>query len=39
VLYRNPAPPPTYGALVRERQQALASPLPRERILDLFVQH
>jgi len=39
VLYRNPDPPPTFGALVRERQQALAAgAVPRERILDLFVQ-
>jgi 2-oxoglutarate ferredoxin oxidoreductase subunit beta len=40
VLYRNPAPPPTFEALVRERQDALAvGATPRERILDLFVQH
>ena len=39
VLFRNPAPPPTYDALVRERQAALAAPAgARERILDLFVQ-
>jgi 2-oxoglutarate ferredoxin oxidoreductase subunit beta len=37
VFYRDPAPPPTYEALVRERQAA-AGPgaLPRERILELF---
>jgi 2-oxoglutarate ferredoxin oxidoreductase subunit beta len=40
VFYRNPAPPPTYDAQVVERQQKLAEgALPRERILDLFVQH
>ncbi len=39
VFYRNPTPPPTYEALVRERQQALDHPaLPRQRILDLFLQ-
>jgi len=37
VFYRNAAPPPTYEALVRERQDALrASALPRARILDSF---
>jgi len=40
VFYRNPVPPPTLGALVLERQQAMAKDaLPRERILDMFVQH
>lgn len=40
ILYRNPTPPPTYESLVRERQQHLApQALPRQRILDLFVQH
>jgi 2-oxoglutarate ferredoxin oxidoreductase subunit beta len=39
VLYRNPAPPPTFEALARERQEQLApKALPRERILDLFLQ-
>jgi 2-oxoglutarate ferredoxin oxidoreductase subunit beta len=39
VLYRNPSPPPTYEALARERRAALApGALPRERILDLFLQ-
>ena len=39
VFYRDPAPPPTLGALVRERQQQLmGSAAPRERILELFVQ-
>jgi 2-oxoglutarate ferredoxin oxidoreductase subunit beta len=38
VLYRNPDPPPTYDALVRERQRTLgASAVPRERILERFV--
>ncbi|HYZ89079.1 MAG TPA: thiamine pyrophosphate-dependent enzyme, partial [Myxococcales bacterium] len=40
VFYRNPKPPPTFESLVRERQRELsAAPLPRERILELFVQH
>jgi 2-oxoglutarate ferredoxin oxidoreductase subunit beta len=40
VFYRNPSPPPTLGALVAERQQTMAKgALPRERILDMFVQH
>lgn len=40
VFYRDPNPPPTYDALVRERQRHLAAgALPRERILDLFVKH
>ncbi len=39
VLFRNPAPPPTYDSLVRERQAAMAAPEgARERILDLFLQ-
>lgn len=39
VFFRNPAPPPTYDAQVRERQAALApKAVPRERILDMFVQ-
>ncbi|MBX7190952.1 MAG: 2-oxoacid:ferredoxin oxidoreductase subunit beta [Sandaracinaceae bacterium] len=38
VFYRNPNPPPTYGALVKERQAALAGGLPRERILESFIQ-
>jgi 2-oxoglutarate ferredoxin oxidoreductase subunit beta len=39
VLYRNPQPPPSMDAQVVERQQRLAQgALPRERILDLFVQ-
>jgi 2-oxoglutarate ferredoxin oxidoreductase subunit beta len=37
VLYRNPQPPPTYDALVRERQAELSkTALPRERILEVF---
>jgi len=37
VLFRDPEPPPTYDAAVRERQEALAADaLPRDRILDLF---
>jgi len=40
VFYRNPVPSPTLGALVHERQQRLmAGAAPRERILDMFVQH
>lgn len=39
VYYRDPEPPPRYGALVRERQQQLmAAAPPRERILDRFLQ-
>jgi 2-oxoglutarate ferredoxin oxidoreductase subunit beta len=39
VFYRKAEPPPTYDALVRERQreQAAGAP-PREKVLDLFVQ-
>ncbi len=37
VFYRDPAPRPTYGALVRERREALGEPpLPRSRILESF---
>ncbi len=39
VFYRNPTPPPTLEALLRERQRALADKaLPRRQILDIFVQ-
>jgi 2-oxoglutarate ferredoxin oxidoreductase subunit beta len=39
VFYRNPDPPPTLDALVRERKERLGrDALPRERILDLFLQ-
>jgi 2-oxoglutarate ferredoxin oxidoreductase subunit beta len=39
VFYRDPSPPPTYDALVRERQALLSKDaLPRERILDLFIK-
>jgi 2-oxoglutarate ferredoxin oxidoreductase subunit beta len=39
VFYRNPTPPPTYEELVRQRQEELKpKALPRERILDMFVQ-
>jgi 2-oxoglutarate ferredoxin oxidoreductase subunit beta len=39
VYYKNPSPPPTFGDLVKERQAALAGKaLPRERILDMFIQ-
>lgn len=39
VLYRNPAPPPTYEQLVRERQDALRPGAgTRERVLDAFLQ-
>ena len=38
VFYRNPAPRPTYDALVRERQEAQrAFARPRERVLEAFV--
>ena len=40
VFYRNPDPPPTIESMVRARQRELSQgALPRERILDLFVQH
>jgi 2-oxoglutarate/2-oxoacid ferredoxin oxidoreductase subunit beta len=40
VLYRNPEPPQAMDTLVTQRQQELAAKaLPRERILDMFVQH
>jgi 2-oxoglutarate ferredoxin oxidoreductase subunit beta len=39
VLYRNPDPPQTMDSLAVQRQQELAArALPRERILDMFVQ-
>lgn len=38
VFYKDPSPPPTFDALVRERQQALShGALPRERILESFL--
>jgi 2-oxoglutarate ferredoxin oxidoreductase subunit beta len=37
VLYRNPDPPPTYGAATRRRQEEMMpGALPRERILETF---
>jgi 2-oxoglutarate/2-oxoacid ferredoxin oxidoreductase subunit beta len=37
VLYREPEPPPTYGSLVRERQDAFrADPGARARVLERF---
>jgi len=39
VFYRNPNPPPTFDALVKERQEQLsAGAPPRERILEMFRQ-
>ena len=39
VFYRNPTPPPSLDALVIERQKAMAGTgLPKERILDAFLQ-
>lgn len=39
VFYRNPEPPPTFGALVQERQrQLMQDARPRERILDMFLR-
>jgi 2-oxoglutarate ferredoxin oxidoreductase subunit beta len=39
VFYRNEAPPPTFEALARERQQSLMRPsLSRQRVLDAFLQ-
>ena len=40
IYFRDPDPPPTLGALVRERQQAMmATARPRAQILDAFVRH
>jgi 2-oxoglutarate ferredoxin oxidoreductase subunit beta len=37
VFYRNPTPPPTLGALVRERQERhMAGAPPRARVLETF---
>jgi 2-oxoglutarate/2-oxoacid ferredoxin oxidoreductase subunit beta len=36
VLYRDPAPPPTFGDHVAERQAAMGPAPARERILDVF---
>ncbi len=37
VFYRNPVPPPTLGALVRERQrQHMAAAPPRAHVLEMF---
>ncbi len=39
IFYKNPNPPPTFDAQMRVRQAELApKALPRERILDMFVQ-
>jgi len=38
VFYRHPEPPPTYEALVRERQQAQGPAPARAQILDRFIQ-
>jgi 2-oxoglutarate ferredoxin oxidoreductase subunit beta len=39
IFYRNAAPPPTFEALAKERQRALAGgALQRQRILEMFVQ-
>jgi 2-oxoglutarate ferredoxin oxidoreductase subunit beta len=39
VFYRNPSPPPSLDALVRERKAGLSGQaVPRERIFDLLVQ-
>jgi 2-oxoglutarate ferredoxin oxidoreductase subunit beta len=39
VFYRNPNPPPTQQQMVKERQELLKpKALPRERILDMFLQ-
>jgi 2-oxoglutarate ferredoxin oxidoreductase subunit beta len=38
VFYRDPAPPPTYGDYVRERQAEFAAKAPsRANVLDMFV--
>jgi 2-oxoglutarate ferredoxin oxidoreductase subunit beta len=39
VFYKNPQPPSTMDALMKQRQNELSrGALPRENILDLFVQ-
>lgn len=39
VFYRSPSPPPTYEALVRERQRAMSADAPPPaRVLDAFLQ-
>ncbi len=39
LFYRSPEPPPTFDSLVHERQQRMmADALPRERILEQFIQ-
>jgi len=40
VFYRNPEPPPTYDALLRQRREALqrGEPPSRARVLDAFVK-
>jgi len=39
IFYQDPNPPPTLGSMVRARQEAMkAKALPRERILDAFLQ-
>lgn len=39
VFFKNPAPPPTYGDQIRDRQAKLAQDArPRERILEMFLQ-
>jgi len=40
VFYRNPVPPPTYDALIRQRQTDLqqGEPPPRARVLDAYLR-
>ena len=39
VFYKNPTPPPTYDALVKERQAAMSkAAIPRERFFEAFLQ-
>jgi 2-oxoglutarate/2-oxoacid ferredoxin oxidoreductase subunit beta len=40
VFYRNPAPPPTYDALIRQRQAELqrGEPQPRSRVLEGYLR-
>ena len=40
VFYRNPVPPPTYDALIRQRQTELqqGEPPPRARVLDAYLR-
>jgi hypothetical protein len=40
MFYRNPDPPPTYDALMRQRQTELqrGEPRPRSRVLEAYLR-